>query len=214
MLVVTQKATDTMQSAKGERDEAVATYVNTFILLRWLSEPQTVPTPLCFKCFCGVFCKERADVLKSFLPISAQPFGTLYINYSWDLAQKTVLHFSVPHEYITNRRGGEKKLLRENCSNVWTSTNGTRICVNETKSLLHNVLVRKTRRGFFPSFLLSGASRPADRALRQYQPYAQRTPSIPWITTSSKISHELFMGGFEREAATVLPTAIIEYPND
>lgn len=35
MLVVTQKATDTMQSAKGERrDEAVATYVNTFILLR------------------------------------------------------------------------------------------------------------------------------------------------------------------------------------
>lgn len=105
MLVVTQKATDTMQSAKAERDEAVATYVNTFILLRWLSEPQTVPTPLCFKCFCGVFCKERADVLKSFLPISAQPFGTLYINYSWDLAQKTVLHFSVPHEYITNRRG-------------------------------------------------------------------------------------------------------------
>lgn len=164
-LVVTQKAADTMQ----KRDEAVATYVNTFILLRWLSEPQTVPTPLCFKCFCGVFCEERADVLKSFLPISAQPFGTLYINYSWDLAQKTVLHFSVPHEYITNRRG--KKLLRENCSNVWISANGTRICVNETKSLLHNVLVRQTRRGFFPSFLLSGTSRAADRALRQYQPY-------------------------------------------
>lgn len=72
--------------------QEVPTYVNRFILLPWLSNPPTVPSPLCFKRFCWVFSEETADVLTSFLTVFAQPLGTLCRNASWDLRQNCFLH--------------------------------------------------------------------------------------------------------------------------
>lgn len=78
---------DKSQRQTDRNRQKVSTYVNRFILLQRLSNPPTVPSPSCFKRFCWVFREETADVLMSFLPVSAQPFGTLCRNYSWDLTQ-------------------------------------------------------------------------------------------------------------------------------
>lgn len=83
---------DKSQRQTDRNRQEVPTYVNRFILLQRLSSPPTVPSPSCFKRFCWVFREETADVLTSFLPISAQPFGTLCRNDSWDLTENCFPH--------------------------------------------------------------------------------------------------------------------------
>lgn len=83
---------DKSQRQTDRNRQEVPTYVNRFILLQRLSNPPTVLSPSCFKHFCWVFREETADVLMSFLPISAQPFGTLCRNDSWDLTQNCFPH--------------------------------------------------------------------------------------------------------------------------
>lgn len=83
---------DKSQRQTDRNRQEVPTYVNRFILLQRLSSLPTVPSPSCFKRFCWVFREETADVLTSFLPIFAQPFGTLCRNDSWDLTENCFPH--------------------------------------------------------------------------------------------------------------------------
>lgn len=79
---------DKSQRQTDRNRQEVPAYVKRFTLLQRLSNPPTVLSPSCFKCFCWVFRRETADVLlTSFLPVSAQPFGTLCRNDPWDLTQ-------------------------------------------------------------------------------------------------------------------------------
>lgn len=83
---------DKSQRQTDRTRQEVPTYVNRFLLLQRLSKPPTVPSPSCFKRLCWGFAKETADVLTSFLPVSAQPVGTLCRNDSWDLTRNCSLH--------------------------------------------------------------------------------------------------------------------------